>query len=255
MSFYTDNEHEKGRIDTLYWQSHKPQRTADFFKYGEYCYRLYEFKEAVAAYTRAAVQNEIGALFQLGRCFTYGYGTHINKEIASGYFNKVLSLGSEQEPRCRYYIGMCYLYGYNVNKDEQRAWHLLDTCSEKNAAASYEQGLFFVDGKNNFAKDIAKAVFYLRRAYDMGEENAVFAMEELFKMHDMPYPDPIELTQAYSWRLGRIIRAAEKNPCSEYYLRLAQMYRTGFPNDTAANREKFLRAADEYEKLAGTSTF
>lgn len=249
MSFYTDNEHEKGRLATLHWQVHPPETAAEFFLYGEYAFRLYEFRKAFAAYKHSA-DEEIGALFKLGWCFMHGYGTATDKRKAASCFGRLLKSASEKEARHRYYMGMCYLYGSDSLKDEEHIWYLFANCSEKIEAALYEQGLFFIDDRKSFAKDLPNAVFYLRKAYDMGEERAVFAMEDLFHLYKKDYPDHTELVQAYSWRLGRILRAAEKSPCREYYLRLSDCYRQGFPDDSPGNRKKFLRLADEYKRLA-----
>lgn len=250
MSCYTDNEHKKGINATLYWQANPPKTAVEFFLYGEYCYHLYDFREALTAYKYAA-EDEVGALFQLAYCVLHGYGTPVNKENATKYFKLLLEKTNEKEARHCYYRGMCFCYGYGTIKDEEHAWSLFATCSEKIESTLYEQGLFFLEGKI-FAKDIANAVFYLRKAYDLGEERAIFAMEKLFSIYEKPYPDHIELTQAYAWRLGRILRAAEKSPCREYYLRLSACYRHGFPNDSQDNKKKFLRLADKYQNLAET---
>lgn len=252
MNFYTERMHAAGCKETLAWEKTPPCTAAEWFRYGAYCKTLYLYKEALSAYEKSANGGVAEAFFHIGQCFLRGWGTQKNVSLAKKYFERFYQLGSENLPRQKYYFAMGYRYGYGgMPIDLQHAWELFQGASSPRAEVLYEQGLFFCSKRESiFEKDDVKALFFLRQAFDLGDIRAAFAMEELFYQRKEVYPLPEELVQVYAWRLGRLLRAAEAVPCSEYWQRLSKAYQIGFPQDSLENKEKFLRLSRYYADKA-----
>lgn len=252
MSAYTDFEHERALKETLYWEKHPPVIAEEQYKYGEYQYRLKDFQKALEFYQIAAKQGFVPAMYRIGECFWHGLGCEGNKRTAQSWFAQSLVLEKEDSsPEAVYRTAMCYTYGYAAAKDEEKALRLFKKAGDSLAAALYEIGLFYRDGKGSVQVDVQQASAYLRRAYDGRYEEAIFALFALFEGPFEQFPYQREIKEAYSFCLGRLMRVAELNPCPEYLVRLGDFYRRGYPGDTGEKLQKFEKLAQKYYKKAG----
>jgi len=250
MSAYTDFAHELALQETLCWTDKVPQTPQEFFEYGEYRYRLADYREATEAYLKASVLESIPARFKLAYCMHLGLGC--DGGDAQRLFQSVVRHDLNSfNPTALYQLGMCYTYGYGIEQDEKQGisffWQLKDTSAE----AQYEIGLFYRDGKGDLPCDKSVAEQWLRTAYDGFCEEAIFALFELYDCDFEQFPYQREIKEGYSFRLGRLMRAAERNPCSEYLMRLADFYHLGYPGDIGEKQDKFKKLAQKYYRKAG----
>jgi len=88
MSAYTDFAHEWALHETLYWADKVPQTPLELYEYGEYRYRLTDYREAVEAYYKASELESIPARFKLAYCKTRSLGC--DGGDAQGLFQSVI---------------------------------------------------------------------------------------------------------------------------------------------------------------------
>lgn len=255
MSSFTDHEHEWALRDTLYWLQVTPATREAEFEYGQYQYRLKDYREAVAWYRRAVEKSFIPAMYKLAYCLRHQLGCRSCDKEAIRLFQQVVECDEQKsdEPEACYRLGMCYTYGYGVGPDETKGMHYFSRIKETNADAWYEIGLGFLTGKGEYAQDRQKAEQCFRQAYDGFCEEAVFTLFTMFTGPFDAFPYIREIKEAYSFKLGRLLRVAELKPCEEYWTRLADFYQQGYPGDTGEKLDKFHRLARKYYRKAGES--
>jgi TPR repeat protein len=250
MSEYTDREHKRVLLETLHWQTHEPITIKEQYAYGAYQYRLYDYKEAVKWFSLAAKENSIPAIYKLAYCAQYGLGMKRDEKQAENLFLKVLEVPENVEDlEQSYRIGMCFAYGYGVEADARRAVKYFRQ-AENFPEALYQIGLMHRDGRVGAKMDKQAAAEYFRKAYDGFCEEAIFALFALFEGDFAAFPYVREIKEAYSFKLGRLLRAAELDPCSEYLVRLGDFYRQGYPGDGPIGFKKFQCLAEKYYKAA-----
>lgn len=254
MSTYTDREHEKALKETLYWMSKEPITKEEKYYYGEYQYNLKDYIEAVVWYKKSAEEFYIPAMYKLAYCMRNNLGIYSDYEIENELFKKVINEDKKHvQTESIYRLGMCYNYGYGVESDHKKAVSYFRKIENESAAAMYELGLIYRDGKVGYAVNKEKARQYLRKAYDGFYEDAIFALFYMFEGEFSHFPYIREIKEAYSFKLGQLMRVAELNPCREYILRLADFYYRGYPGDTGEKLERFRSKAQKYYKKVGIS--
>ena len=158
----------------------------------------------------------------------------------------------------------CYAYGQ----------HLEDLCQEKEAATWHEKAAEMGHASAMFQLLLLmqngwyRGNFFHGKNLDELEQKAINVKEDLEETHTREsqdvvwelwrqfngrfsdFPHQRDYTEAWSFRLGRYLRAAETAPCKEYYLRLSRFYEQGFPEDSEENRSKMQRFAKEYAEQA-----
>lgn len=250
MSAFTDFAHEWALRETLYWADKVPQTPQEIYEYGEYRYRLTDYREAAEAYYKASEQESIPARFKLARCMAHDLGC--DGGDAQRLFRSVIRHDVNSfETAALYRLGMCYTYGYGIEPDEKQGFSFFWQLKETLAEVQYEIGLFYRDGKGGIPCDRTAAEQWLRKAYDGYFEEAIFALFELYDSDFEKFPYQREIKEGYSFRLGRLMRSAESEPCSEYLNRLADFYHLGYPGDTGEKLDKFKMLAQKYYKKAG----
>jgi len=250
MSEYTDKEHKRVLFETLHWQMHAPVTANEQYVYGEYQYRLYDYKEAVKCFSLAAAENSIPAIYKLAYCAQYGLGMEINEKQAKKLFLKILEVPANiEDTEHSYRVGMCFAYGYGVAVDSRRAMNYFKQAGNF-PEALYQIGLMHRDGRAGAGIEKQAAAEYFRKAYDVFCEEAIFALFALFEGDFAAFPYVREIKEAYSFKLGRLLRVAELNPCREYLVRLGDFYRQGYPGDGPIGLKKFQCLAEKYYKAA-----
>lgn len=246
LSLYTDREHERALSETLYWRNKKPLTKEEEYEYGEYEFRLKDYKEAVKWYEKAAEKSYIPAMYKLAYCMKNNLGTFSNIHKEEALFKEVILRDLEVESvEGNYRLGMCYTYGYGIEADEKRG-ALYFSKAENFIDAIYEIGVIYKEGKGGYSVDKKKAEDYFCMAYDGFYEDAIFKIFEMYTGEFEKFPYIREIKEAYSFKLGRLIRASELKPSKEYLKRLADFYKKGHPGDTGEKLEKFQRIAEKY---------
>lgn len=252
MSTYTDQEHDIALRDTLYWQGRTIDTTEKMYGYAEYLYRLKDYETAAVWYEKAAIDGFFPAMYKLALGWRRGLIETKNEAQVQKYFVNALAYFRQKpdSPENCYTIGICLRYGYGVFPEERKAFEYFNCAEDNCASALYEVGLYYRDGIAGVQQDKEKAKLCFRRAYDGHYEDAIFA---LFLMHKGPFeefPYIREIKEAYSFKLGQLMRIAEVKPSYGSLKRLAAFYRQGFPGDAGAAFENFQKKADSYEKKA-----
>lgn len=251
LSLYTDREHERALSETLYWTEKSPITKEEKYDYGEYQFRLKDYKEAVKWYKEAAEQLYVPAMYKMAYCMRFNLGTSSNYKEETALFGQVIIHDKESEDsEAKYRLGMCYTYGYGTKMNEKKGISYFDQAKEKNIDALYEIGMSYKKGKAGYEIDKKKAEEYFRKAYGGFCENAIFEIFDMYERKFSEFPYIREIKEAYSFKLGRLIRVAELRPCKEYLNRLAAFYEKGYPGDEGEKLEKFHRIAQKYYKKA-----
>lgn len=287
MSFYTDREHERGVSETLYWMKKTPKCPSEKYEYGEYQYRLKDYREAVKFYRQSAEEGYIPAMYKLAYCMRNQLGSISNIDEENELFKKVIlhdkeviinyyvytELASEYTAYdsnteeitydefeyvqqnlklkycdANYRMGMCYSYGYGLEKNEKQGIIYFKRAKEYNVDALYEIGKFYKEGKAGYIQENKKAEEYFIKAYYGFCEEAIFEIFNMYKGDFNKFKYIREIKEAYSFKLGRLIRVAELKENKEYFNRLAKFYENGYPGDTGERLERFKDKAKKYYK-------
>ncbi len=253
MSAYTDYEHTWGNAQTVKWLAMPPDTPEAYQSYGDYQFRLKDYRLAVEAYSKAMVADLIPALFQLGQCHQLGLGTEKDIDKPDALFRQVIEAEKDSfEPDALYRIGMCHTYGWGTPVDEAKGYGCFITAATRHAGCAYEVGLCYKEGKAGMKSDQGQAERWLRIAYDGYYEDAIFALFDLYGARFESFPYQREIKEAYSFKVGRLLRVAELTPCSEYWIRLAEFYELGYPGDSPNQKKAFLDRAKQCREKALT---
>jgi tetratricopeptide (TPR) repeat protein len=244
ISRFTDNAHEKAIQRTLYWQHRIPSTREETYGYATYLYELKDYREAVRWYEKAAAEGHVPAMYMLAYCMRNGYGRCSDREEEHSLFGRAMAGDiHSMDARAQYRLGMCYTYGYGVIKDERKGTAFFQQAQHLNGYALHQMGLAYRDGREDLPVNRQQAEVLLRKAYDLYCEEAIFDLFDLYSGHRETFPYQQELKEAWSFRLGQLIRVTELTPCDEYRKRLSEFYLKGFPGDSADNNQKWERLA------------
>lgn len=254
LSIYTDREHEKALEETLYWLDKEPVTKEEKYAYGEYQYNLKDYRKAVVWYKKSAEESYSPAMYKLAYCMRHNLGICSDNKVENQLFKQAIAKDEKQQNiEAKYRLGMCYTYGYGTEINEEKGASYFQQIENENAKALYEIALMYKDGKGEYSVDKEKAEQYLRKAYDGFCEDAIFTLFYMFHGEFSDFPYIREIKEAYSFKLGRLMRVAELKPCREHLNRLADFYQQGYPGDTGEKLESFQRKAQKYYKKAGES--
>lgn len=125
-----------------------------------------DYNKAFNYYDKAAKQNDVIALNNLGNLHFSGIGTPINKEKAAQYFLKAANLGNDD---AAVNLAFMYLTANGIAKDDEQAIYLFAKASKKdNVIAKFMLGQAYYKG------------FILPKDYERAFENIKFASEAGF---------------------------------------------------------------------------
>ncbi|MFA9378416.1 MAG: tetratricopeptide repeat protein [Lachnotalea sp.] len=251
MSNYTDLEHEKALENTLYWQSGTIKTPVQGYEFGRYQERLKDYKEAACWYLYASDNGYIPASYSYVICVMKQLGISDQNEDIHQLLPVMFDYYQEKKetPEDYYRLGMLYKMGWGINQDKNEALTNFKIAAKQNYGdASYEIALCFINGIENSDKDYDMTRQYLRKAYDEHCEDAIFKDFAIFRGDFNEYEYQREIKEAYSFKLGQLIRVAELRQSKESIQNVIQMYQNGYPGDTGAKRQEFIRKADKYIK-------
>ena len=143
----------------------------------------------------------------------YGVGCEINLKKAIAIFQQI----EEQEPNALFEIGLCFEQGILEDKDA-----------------------------------IKKAMQYYELAYEQFCEEAIFQHFQLYQGDFATYPYQREIKEAYSFKLGQLMRIVHLAPSKDANKRVALMYENGYPGDNEEETKRFQEKAIPYRKAAET---
>ena len=141
----------------------KPQTTAE---------------ERVKRYISAAEKGNVDAQYKLALCYYKGEGIAQSYSNAIEWFRKAAENGNAD---AQYSLGMCYFEGHaccdTMSNAEAVAW--LQKAAENGVPeAQYVIGVFYYNGEN-LPKSEEKAKEWFRKAAELGDKDAVKALESL----------------------------------------------------------------------------
>ena len=162
--------------------------------------RKKSYEKAIKFFKKAALLDDIAAIYSLGYCYRYGQGTEIDEKTAFMYFHK----GNElDDVNCREEIAMCYLEGIGTNVDVYKGTELLFSVITQeeipNILEKYgnaDDEIVFRLNEKAFQKGYSDSVKMLCKCYlegrgtDQNVEKAIsllgkgLSKEELYEMAD-----------------------------------------------------------------------
>lgn len=254
MSQITVKAHKRGLEKILLWENANPVSAEDCYAYGQHLEDLSQEKEAVIWYEKAARKDHIPALFQWAVLMKDGW--------AQGDFQALFRQVMDHDTKCLdvysfYRLGRCFTQGWGTEIDVAAGWYWFNKAREAchildhvPSSLLYEMSFFDEKGFAEAGMDKQKAWHFLELAHRKGCQEAVWQLWHRFSGTFREFPYKRDFTEAWSFRLGRYLRAAETNSCAAYYRRLSGFYEKGFPEDSEENRLKFQGLAKEYNEKA-----
>lgn len=143
---------------------------------GVECANAGNYEKAVKLYQKAAEQNCVDAMFNLGHAYKDGQGVPQNLEKSFEYFLAAAKLGDSD---AQTWIGAFYLSGIFVEKDYQTAVFWYQKAARQNNMHAFKNlGKCYENGWG-VTKDNMVALDYYQKAAGLGHEEAKKAAERL----------------------------------------------------------------------------
>ncbi len=254
MSLFTDFEHMIIVEESQKWEGRLPVTGEEYYRYGALQYRLKDFYKAVHFFRKAWKAQVMEASYGLSICILEEKGlerrlTEVQewKQCSKEAFQFYKSM-KKPDPEAQYRLGKCYAYGIGTSPDLEKAVVLFNAL-EEHGGALFEMAAAYEHGCGGLKKDEKKALKLYRTAYDKNYEEAIFAHYRLSGEDFENYPYQREIKEAYSFRIGQLMRIAEIAPCRDSYQRLAVLYENGYPGDHGEEDIRFRKKALIYRKL------
>lgn len=252
---YISKEHAEIKRRALKYWTRKPDTPEEAVEYAEYHLWSKDYGNAAKWYAKAASDNVPEACYEYGYLLWNGMGVTENKKQAESFFQRFIQSMKDKENQRGivdgnniFRLAMCYGYGFGTPKDSEKAHTFLEEIKEDIPEAQYQIGIAYRDGLWGYPGDRVQAEYYFRKAYDNCAEEAIFASYNMFEGKYEQYPYKEELTMAYSYRIGKCMRAAHVSPCVESYQNLVDLYQHGFPGDTGEADIRFRQKAEKYQR-------
>lgn len=126
-------------------------------------------KQAFGWYTKAAEQNDISAMENIGDCYLEGFGVKQDYQEALRWFRKAEELGSNT---AKFRLGKMHEEGRGVKQDYEKAFALYkEAAIEEHSEAHFDLGFFYFNGLVG-EKDVVKAVKHFEAATKNGHHHA-----------------------------------------------------------------------------------
>lgn len=249
MSRLTDKEHQYGTSLGIRWWEKSPQTTQEKVEYGLFEFRLYDYHEAVRWFLEAADEGYEEAAFMLAYCMHNGLGIKQNANYEMGIFNTFLQNEKTHAKTAEglYKLGVCAMY---VGKEESnnKAVTYFSSIESVHAAACFELGENYHIGGLGLKPSDEVAMNYFLKADQLGHMEAILHHFALSGQKLSAYAYAREVKEAFSFKLGRLIRVAEVNPNEDSYNRVIQVYKEGYPGDEGEAQIRFQKKALYWEK-------
>lgn len=245
MSRYTEYEHEYGLKEAKRWWKDIPRKTEEKYEFAMFQYRLYNYAEAVRWLREAVKEGHLNAKYQLAYCLQNGLGVACDSEKANQLFLEYMVKAEKEEPTIeqRYQLGICYAYGFGCIQDNKKAVSCFTSIVKKHSGACYELGKHYRDGTLSFPISKKMAMKYFLKADQLLHGEAIMEHFYLWDGTFEAYPYQREVKEAYSFKLGRLIRATEFHPSVDGIKRVIAMYEKGYPGDQEDAFIRFQRKA------------
>ena len=246
---YIDKDHREIKALSMKWWDVQPVTPEEMMEYGILQYRSKDFRRAAGIFQPLADQGYTDALYWYADCLNSHLGLDDGKACATPFYVRFLEQTAGTQKPCQLYQrGMCYSYGLGTARDPKQAYDLFEAACTQIPEAEYEIGCAYKDGTLGREKNAGRAEHYLRDAYERYVGKAIFTLYELYDENWETFPYQRELTEAYSYRLGKYMRVVHVNPSIQSLQNLADLYLHGFPGDTGEDDARFKRKAQKYLK-------
>ncbi|HWR41411.1 MAG TPA: hypothetical protein VN611_18110 [Patescibacteria group bacterium] len=251
MSHFTDHAHEQALQETLHWLDAPPQTPAQQYEYADFQHRLKDYVEAARHFRQAAQSGHVPAQYRFAICLQQGLGLPADRAAAEHWFRQAATAEKENtDAGSLYRRAMCLTYGWGQAVDAEAGHAVFLQLGDSHPEALYELGISYQIGRGSVTADRSQAARYFRAAYDRLCEEAIFRLYEVFDGPFSRFPYARELTEAFSFHLGQLMRVAELSPGADSLTRLADFYQRGYPGDSPEQTAKFRRLAQKHYRRA-----
>lgn len=248
---YTDKDHAEIKKLSLKWWEKKAEKNEDILEYAVLQYRLKDYEAAVSLLEPLAEKDMTASFYLYADCLYYHSTKEKDREKAIQIYKRFLHKTEDaDDPVVIWQRAMCYAYGLGTEPDGKRAFEMFRYVSDTVPEAEYEIGCAYRDGTLGRERDRELAELYLCRAWKHYAEQAIFALYDLYGREWDCFPYQRELTEAYSYQIGKHMRAVHVNPSVLTYRSLAELYLQGFPGDKGEDDARFRRKAEQYIRKA-----
>ena len=151
----------------------KEHGVAEFNK-GLDCDKSGNHSEAVEWYRKAAAQGHAAAQYNLGVCYSEGWGVEEDKSEAVEWHRKAADQG---HAAAQYFFGCCYFSGEGVEEDKSKAIEWYRKAADQGLAeAQYALGSCYEYG-DGVKQNIDLAIKWYRDAAKQGREDSIEALK------------------------------------------------------------------------------
>lgn len=201
------------------------------------------YNEAFKWYSASAAGNNSNGQLSLGRMYAYGLGIGQNYEEAMKWVRKSAEQGN---PKAMDFLGECYGSGLAVQKNEEQSVQWYNQAAQAfnndewrtDPDDQYWLALLYLSG-NGYAKDLSKALTWLRKSAEGGNQNAQYTLGNMYYNGEGVPP-------AYDDALGWYTEAANQgNAGSQYMLGFMNYYGKGVQTDYRKAAYWFKAAAEQ----------
>lgn len=248
MSKFTDQEHLDILRETQKWEQSMPSTGEEHFLYAAFQRRIKDYSKALFHYKKALRMDFLPAAFGLLLCQAEGVADDKIPDGCGRLAYQYYSGKKERTPEDSYCLAMCCAYGLGTPKREEKAFWLFSSLGNSHGGAMFELGKAFEYGALGCEQNHEQALRWYRKSYDAMYEPAIFSHFALFHGTFEEYPYQREIKEAFSFRLGQLIRVTSVSPCRDSFRRVAEWYEQGYPGDSGEEDARFRRKALYYRK-------
>lgn len=145
-------------------------------KYGNHLIQEKRPKEAVEFFQRAAEQEHLDALFQMGRCYHYGLGVEQDFKNAASYYYRAAKMGHIEG---QFNLAFLYETGNGVEQHLEYALEWYKNAAEQGDASSQCRAAFIYEkGMGAVPKNELEALRYYRMAAERGDAYSQYKVAE-----------------------------------------------------------------------------
>jgi TPR repeat protein len=192
-------------------------------------------------YTAAAYTGNANAQNNLAGFYAEGLGGEQDDALAAKWYQKAANSGV---PSAQFNLGNFYEEGRGVPRDIRKAVQLLESAGQRDAVAAFNAGNIYATGRDDFPKDMAKAVAWYEKSAAMGYASAQYNLATI-------YVQGTGVTRNYPRGRELLLQAAQQNhPKAQVDYGLLLMVGAGGKQEMAEGRQWVKRGATDPATLA-----
>lgn len=211
------------------------------FRQGSELFAREEYAEAMEYFLRAAGENHVRAICNLGFCYDRGRGVGMNPVEALNWYRKAAELG---DVNAQFHVAFCHDRGRGTEADPAEAvkWYL-QAASQGHVRAMGMLGACYALGKGVEA-DLEQSLYWYAEAAERGDADAQFNTGYCYDKGRGTEADP---AMAVKWYAKA---AAQEEPRALFNLGLCYETGRGIPKNPAVAVNCYTRAANREHRAA-----